>query len=322
MRSTPVRALALLIACCAVAFWPQSALARTATAKIARIATPVATLERVDVRLAWAADAGQGTLQLRIGRFEAPALGYAFRDVQWQCPLSRDAAGNWRCEGDLRAGGAAPMRLGIDLGVAHTDIALRRGESRLEVHRNAASPDDTRIDLVRVPLQWTQALLAGAWPEGRLKNGTLDGRLVVHAAAARPLRVTGPLALSGAALDTPDATIAAEGLGGRFELDAVFAPRTTRIALDGEWRGGEFLFGSAYVALPPTPVAMGLVAEGDAAGWRLPRSHGATARPWSRTARPTSPPTAPCAASIWPCRATTCDRSRAAICPAGWARSV
>jgi hypothetical protein len=265
------RGFALLMLWCLVALWAPSALARTATAKIARIATPAATLEQVEIRLAWPAEATQGTLQLRVGRLDAPDVGYAFRDVRWQCPLSRHADGGWRCEGDVRAGGAPPMRLAIDIGVAHTDVALRRGDARLEVHRNAASPDDTRIDLVQVPLQWTQALLAGAWPDARLKNGTLDGRLTLNAATNRPLRITGPLALTSAALETPDGTIAAEGLGGRFRLEASFAARTTRVALDGEWRGGEFLFGSAYVALPPTPVAMGLVAEGDAAGWRLPR---------------------------------------------------
>ncbi|MFZ5638430.1 MAG: hypothetical protein ACOY82_17775 [Pseudomonadota bacterium] len=263
-----MRLLALLLF--AVALWPQVAPARTATAKIATLRTGLATLERVEVRLDWPAQAEEGHLRLAAGRIDAPDLGYAYRDVVWQCPLRRDGAGGWRCEGEVRAGGAAPMRLGVDLGTAFTEVVLRRGESRLEVHRNAAAPDDTRVDLVQVPLLWTQALLAGAWPEGRLKRGTVDARLVVSAPADRPLRISGPLTLSGGGLETPDATIAAEGLGGRFGIDLRFAPRERRFAIDGELRGGEFLFGNAYVALPPTPVGLRIEAIGDAAGWRLP----------------------------------------------------
>ncbi len=270
----------LLLSLLAAMLWPQiamaqaakagSATARSATVKIARIATAVATLERVEVRLDWPAQAEHGRLRLRAGRIEAPELGYVHRDVVWQCPLQRDGAGGWRCEGDMRAEGAGPLRLGVDLGTAFTDVVLRRDATRLEVHRNAATPDETRIDLVKVPLAWTQAMLARAWSDGRWTRGTLDGRLVVAAPANRPLRVSGPLTLAGAALETPDATIAAEGLGGRIDLDARFAGAERRIGLDGELRGGEFLFGSAYVALPPTPVGLRVDAIGDAAGWRLP----------------------------------------------------
>ena len=252
------------------ALWAPVAQARTATADIARIRTGIATLEQVHVRLDWAKAAERGTLQLRVGRLDAPGMGYAFRNLSWQCPLQRDGEGGWRCDGPLRAGGARPMRLAIDLGTAFTDVVLRQNDSRLEVHRQAAAPDDTRIDLVKVPLIWTQALLDRAWADGRLKNGRLDGRLVVSAPSNRPLRISGPLTLAGAALETPDASIAAEGLGAHFDLDYFIAANEQRIGLRGELRGGEFLFGSTYVALPPTPVGLRLDAIGDAQGWRLP----------------------------------------------------
>lgn len=267
--SSRILPILLSLALCA-AFWPQTTQARTATASIARIATGLATLERVDVRLDWPAQADRGTLRLRVGTLDAPDLGYRFHDLVWQCPLQRDGAGGWRCDGDLRAGRGAPMRLGVDLGTAYTDVALRQGAARLEVHRQAAAPDDTRIDLVQVPMRWSQALLDRAWADGRFKNGLMDGRLVVSAPADRPLRIAGPLTFQGVALETPDATIAAEGLGARFALDYRIAANEQRIDLDGELRGGEFLFGSAYVALPKTPVALRIEAVGDDAGWRLP----------------------------------------------------
>ncbi len=252
------------------ALWPTAAQARTATAEIARIRTGIATLEQVHVRLDWPNTADSGTLQLRVGKLDAPDLGYAFRDLSWQCPLQRDGDGGWRCEGELRSGDAKPTRLEIALGTAFTDVVLRQGESRLEVHRQAAAPDDTRIDLMKVPLIWSQALLSAAWAEGRWKTGQLNGRLLVSAPANQPLRVSGPLALSAAALETPDGSIAAEGLGAQLTLDYRNAAAGQRVDLRGTLRGGELLFGSAYIALPPTPVELQIEAIGDASGWRLP----------------------------------------------------
>lgn len=264
LRILPLLALVL-------ASWAPAVQARSAEVRIARIATGVATLEQVEVRLDWPAQAERGALRLRAGRVQAPDLGYDFRDLVWDCPLQRDGAGGWRCDGAIVGGGAAPMRLSLDLGPAFTEATLRRGGSRIRLQRQAATPDDTRIDLVQVPMLWTQALLGRAWRDARLKSGTLDGTLRIQAPARAPLRISGPLRFAGLGLETPDATIAAENIAGGFELDARFDAGRQRIALDGALRGGEFLYGSAYVALPPTPVTLGLEASGDAAGWRLPR---------------------------------------------------
>ena len=260
----------LLLLALPAALWSPVAQARTATADIARIRTGIATLQQVHVRLDWPESANGGTLQLRVGKLDAPGLGYAFRNLTWQCPLQRDGDGGWRCEGELRSGGAKPMRLGVDLGTAFTDVVLRRGDARLEVHRQAAAPDDTRIDLINVPVVWSQALLSRAWTEGRWKTGQLDGRLLVSAPTNQPLRVSGPLALTAAALETPDGSTAAEGLGANLLLDYHSAANEQRVDLRGTLRGGELLFGSAYIALPPTPVALQIGAIGDASGWRLP----------------------------------------------------
>ena len=260
----------LLLLVLPAALWASAAQARTATADIARIRTGIATLEQVHVRLDWPKTADRGTLQLRVGKLDAPGLGYAFRDLTWQCPLQRDGDGGWRCEGEVRSGRAPPMRLGIDLGTAFTDVVLRQGDARLEVHRQAATPDDTRVDLVGVPVAWSQALLSLAWAEGRWKAGRLDASLVVSAPTDRPLRVSGPLALSGAALETPDGSIAAEGLAASFAVDYRNGVDQQHVDLRGELRGGELLFGSAYVALPKSPVVLHIDAIGDAAGWRMP----------------------------------------------------
>ena len=73
--------------------------------------------------------------------------------------------------------GGAPLQLAVAIGVATTDARLSRGTSSVHVQRNAATPDFTRIDLTAVPLAWTQALLAKAWPAAHLNAGRLSGRL-------------------------------------------------------------------------------------------------------------------------------------------------
>lgn len=244
--------------------------ARTMTAKIERVATAVATLEGVEVRLDWPAHAATGELRLRAARVEAPDLGYRFRSLEWRCPLARDGQGGWRCDGELRTPGARPFRLSVALASGSTDAALSRGDARFALHRSAATPDDTMLDLARVPVAWAQALSSQAWRDGRLAAGTLDGKLAVRTPAGRPLRVDGTLALAGGALETPDGSIAAAELGGRFRIDYRKPAGTTLLALDGELRGGQFLYGTTYVVLPEVPVPFALDAQGDGArGWAL-----------------------------------------------------
>ena len=257
--------LLLLLACAS-----HAASARTLQARIERITTAVATLDAVHVRLEWPAGATEGQLTLTAGRVDAPDLGYHYRDLTWQCPLQRDGA-RWRCDGALRSAKAPPLRLAIDLDAATTHASLRQGNAALTIERHAATPDDTGIDLTRVPLLWTQALLSRAWEPGRFKSGTLDGHLRVHAPTARPLQVTGTLAVAGAAFETPDASIAGEALGGTLAIDYRKTPQRTDVTIDGPLRGGEFLAGNAYIALPATPIDLHVEASQDVgAGWQLP----------------------------------------------------
>lgn len=255
----------LLLAC----IGPVSA--RTLTARIAKVATPVVTLEGVGVRLDWPAHAAQGELALTARSIVAPDLGYRYADVAWRCPLLRDGQGGWRCDGALRSGNGKPLRLSLDLGVASTDAVLSQGSSRFALHRQAATPDLTTLDLTRVPVAWAQALLTQVWRDARLKSGALDGKLTVEASDKKPLRINGPLSLSGVGLDTPDGSIAAENISGRFDIDYRKAA-ASQVVLDGALRKGEFLAGNAYVALPETPVGLRIEAtQSGAEGWRLPR---------------------------------------------------
>ncbi|TWI03508.1 hypothetical protein IP90_01319 [Luteimonas cucumeris] len=255
----------LLLACAG----PVSA--RTLTAKIDRVTTAVATLEGVSVRLEWPAQATQGELSLTARRISAPDLGYRYADVSWRCPLLRDGQGGWRCDGALRAGKGRPLQLSLDLGAASTDAVLSQGRSRFALHRRAAAPDLTTLDLTRVPVAWAQALAGQAWADARLKSGTLDGKLVVDASERKPLRVAGTLELSGAGFDTPDGSVAAENIAGRFDIDYRKAADNAQVILAGKLRQGEFLAGNAYVVLPAVPVDLRIEAsQSGNEGWRLP----------------------------------------------------
>ncbi len=246
--------------------------ARTLTAKIARVGTAVATLEGVTVRLDWPAQATRGELTLTARRVSAPDLGYRYADVSWRCPLLRDGQGGWRCDGSLRAGKSRPLRLAVDLGVATTDAALSQGDSRFALHRQAAAPDATVLDLTRVPVAWTQALLTQVWADARLSKGRLDGKLTVEAPERKPLRIAGRLAVADLGLDTPDGTVAAEKISGDFDIDYRTQASESRVAVRSRLRRGEFLAGNAYVALPDTPVELRVdAARTGAGGWRLPR---------------------------------------------------
>jgi hypothetical protein len=249
----------------------QAAIGRALQVHIQRVTTAVATLDDVHVSLDWPGDAPSGRLTLTAAGVNAPDLGYRYRDLRWQCPLQRTREAHWTCDGALVAGHGRTMRLAVDFGATSTRAALAQSNARFAIARDAASPDDTRLDLTRIPLAWSQALLSQAWAAGRWKAGTLDGRLVVHAPTAGPLRVEGPLVMRGAGIETPDATLAGEQLGGRFRIDYRKTPALTTLVLDGALQGGEFLAGNAYVALPDSAVGLHVDARQAAgAGWEIP----------------------------------------------------
>jgi hypothetical protein len=266
MRPSLRLLLLLLLACAA------PATARSLHASIARVSTGIATLEGVEVHLEWPAKATEGSLELRAESVVVPDLGYRWRRLAWRCPLQRDANGGWRCDGDLRTPRKRPLRLSLVLRTATTDVLLQQESARIALSRSAATPDLSTLDITRVPIAWTQALLAQAWPEAQLRAGTLDGHLDILSPARGPLRVRTTLHTAGMKFDTPDATTAGEDLAGRFDIDARIFDDRTLLAVDGSLHGGEFLFGNTYLALPATRIDLSFTAEGsDNAGWRLPR---------------------------------------------------
>jgi len=257
--------------CLAAALLAPAAQARVVQARIARMATPVATLEQVQVRLEWADDAAAGQLRIRAGRVDAPTLGYHYRDLAWTCPLRRTPDGGWQCEGALRGEGATPLRLGIQFDMHALHASLSKDSARIALERRSATPDLVTLVLTGVPLVWAQALLSQAWKGATFGKGTLDGRLAIEVPPNAPLRVSGPLRIREMAMQNADSSVVGENLGGDFRI-AYSDGQDTRVTADGALRGGEFLVGSTYVALPPSPVGLRIEARSaGASGWTLPQ---------------------------------------------------
>ena len=266
-----MRRFPILLACLALLV-PALAGARTMQARIARVDTAVATLEQVRLRVDWPANAAVGELQVWAARADAADLGYRWRDLHWRCPLRRAADAGWRCAGALRAGNGAPLQLEVAFDASSTHAALSRGGARVALERDAASPDLTTLDLRQVPVAWVQALVAQAWADARLNRGTLAGRLLVTAPSGGALRVEGPLRLRDVALETADASIAAEGVGADLAIRYRSAADAAAVDVDGQLRGGQLLAGNTYVALPETPIGLEVAARrATGAGWRVPR---------------------------------------------------
>ncbi len=244
--------------------------ARSLTAHIDRVDSAVANLRDVSVRLDWPDQAPQGELRLRARSIDAPSLGYRFDDLDWSCPLHRVGATGWVCAGEVRSGSGNAMQLSITLDGDELDAELARGGARIGVHRDGALPDATRIDLTRIPLVWTQALLAKAWPAARIGAGQGDARLTVRAPDDGPLQIVGPVSLQGAALDTEDGSIAAADLDAAVVVDARLG-EFDRVLVDGRLAGGELLWGATYLGLEQRRVDLRLAAvHRDGEGWELP----------------------------------------------------
>ena len=254
---------------------PGQGWAGVAEARIERIDSPVAVLHEVRVRLEWPPGAAHGLLRITAARARAPDLGYDFTDLAWTCPLARPGGPGegWTCDGELRSGGGAPMRLAVDLGPAATGAQLGQGQARIGLQRLAGTPEHTRIELARVPLAWAQALVAQAWQSGRLGAGQLDGEVDIHVPASAPLAVDANLVVSGGAFETADAGAAGEGLEMRARVRFRQPGGTAMLAVDGELGSGALLFGNAFIDLPDAPVGVRVDAlrDGPGAPWSLPR---------------------------------------------------
>jgi len=244
--------------------------AHAVSARIAQMEAPGVVLHDVEIRLRWPEDAPEGLLSVRVGRADVAMLAEPFLQLDWQCPLRRGQG--WQCDGPVRSGGQAPLRLAVDLADAAVAVQLDDGPAHIRLRRDGATPDLTRIDLINVPLAWLQSGLTQVWPAARLGAGQLEGEIQVITPADAPLHIETAFILDDAALETGDGVIAAAGIGLQAQLTAAIGAHERHIEASAILHGGEALIANAYLELPQTPVALEIHAQQHGTqGWQLPK---------------------------------------------------
>lgn len=254
---------------------PGSAVATTLRAQAERIQQGPVLAEGLRLQLSSPATPGAGLgLRLELDRLEFEDLGYRFDELRWTCELRPRDVASWRCDGPLRARGAAAGELSLDWTRGRTELSLVRGRMRLAAHQGGSSAQgepDSRLHLraERLPAGWLQPLLGELWEAARITGGIVHGELALEV-DSEPLRVDGQIRTDGLGIDTADGSIAAEGLNaqGRLRLELADQARVqTELAISG----GEVLLGPVYAALPAQPVQLQLALLGAADRWTLQR---------------------------------------------------
>lgn len=246
--------------------------ARVLEARVATVKTGAGTMQGVHVVLQWPDGATQGELRLQAATLDFPTLSYRARNVDWTCPVLRDADQRWRCSGPVRTAGSGTHQLSLDLSPAGTQAQLRVRDSLIAYETRAAAPDLSRIRAERIPVEWLKAYLAELWSTGRWTQGTLGGQIDILTPTRAPFEVRTDLQASGVGLETPDGMIAAAGVSGRIRIDYREQGGAQDIDTRLTLRGGELLVQGLYAVLPPSPVEVRATMHRDRAKspWQLP----------------------------------------------------
>ncbi len=239
--------------------------ARTLDLRARSLQSGVGKLQGIRLHLDWPSDAKQGRLSVDVASADLSSFGYRFGHLHWECQLATIPQG-WSCAGSVSGARGKPMQLAIKIATGSTRIQLSQGASALIVQQIAANPYATIVQLQHVPIDWLRPYVATLWSAARLQKGSVDGRLDIDTQPRAPLRVSGPLTVSGFALDTPDGTIATEGLNATVRIDYAQSTARRSLALQARLQGGEFLYGSLYAKLPTTPVTLEMQAAQVAGG--------------------------------------------------------
>ncbi len=251
--------LSALLLLCTIA--PGVAWGEVFSARVARVSSGAGTLNAVLLELDWPRGAAQGRLRIRAGSLDFPAIQYAARGVDWQCPLRRSGSGGWTCDGAVRTAGGKAQRLALvfdDTGILAT---LDAGAAGLAVRMRHDAPGLADVTLRQVPVGWLKAFLAGLWEQGRWTAGTLNGRVHIASPSSGPFLITSDLKLAGVGLETPDGLLATDRLAGALRLAYRQSGATRHVDAQFGITGGELLFDRLYAKFPKSPVQVRVVAD-------------------------------------------------------------
>lgn len=238
---------------------------------VAKIKTGIGSLQNVQVDLNWPRGAQQGQLRIRAQQLDFPLMSYQKKNLDWVCPLVRTKNAGWQCAGRIRENGSMAYPLVLDYSPAGTVVDLRIEDRKLRYENSVASPDLSRIELQKIPVQWLKAYLAGLWKDGKWTTGNIGGRIDVLTREKAPFQVITDLQLADVGLETPDGWLAAAAMKGRLRLDYRETNRQTTIQTRYTAQGGEFLAQGLYVLFPKTPVEIEVQMQKQGVGnWKIP----------------------------------------------------
>ncbi|MGH8125230.1 MAG: hypothetical protein ACREPK_05215 [Rhodanobacteraceae bacterium] len=261
----------LLVACLLLACGCAQAAVRVQAASLT-----ISGVELTDVHMQ-ASPGKDGRLQFTLdaAKVSVPALGW--RDVALTLHGEPQTAGgsSWKFTGHVKTRRAPGGALAdADLVISYnTDggtlvVDVKQGNSNLHALVPLDQTTHLQMTLQALPLAWLGGILASAWPEGRLKGGSVSGNVALDL-AANATRVSGRVNVDDADLDSKAGTIAAQKLGadGSFRIESQSA--STSLMFDGALLGGQMLLGPLYAQLPSHAANLHISATLGRAGIRV-----------------------------------------------------
>lgn len=215
-------------------------------------------LEQLLLRVEHAEERPQ--VELRLATLVAP--GIELREVSWRCTLRRVNALP-QCHGPLswKGGPRGSLRLRQD---RDWEARWSSGERRVDLSADAAL-QAVHLAWRQLPLEWLQAALPEALPEGLvLTGGRLSGSARGDTAGAD---WQADLRLEDAALDSQDGLTAAAGVHATAALRWREGD-TARLSAEVDLQGGEVLAQQLYVPLA-AGTRLQLALRREAGGWAL-----------------------------------------------------
>ena len=266
------RALAAIVL--ALVLGATASQARTLDLRVARLQAPG--LEVAGLQVGVVEEAGGTSLRVEAARLVVAQLRYDGR-LAWTCTLAAQT-GARTCSGPLAWRGADGRRLDASL-TAHLErdrlaLTLAQEDRRIAVSLPFAGTGAVRAELQQVPASWLAAPLAAAWPDGRLRAGSLDARI----SRAPEGQAGGDFSVSGLNLGTRDDAFGGRGLAASGRFTWIPQDHGMALAVDARLTGGTLHAGTRRLVLPATPVGVTLAAHtaGDGRwqvghlGWRDP----------------------------------------------------
>jgi len=247
----------------ALALLAVTASARTLTLSVDALRNSSASARGVKVEVTEAPTSG--AIALDVQHLDVAALGLSGA-LAWRCTLSAPVDDVRTCSGpvEITSGDGATQRADLAARVARDriDFDLAREDARVGITLPLAAAATTSLRMKQVPVAWLRAPLAGAWPKGELRDGTIDAEVSLRADHA----IEGRYATKNLTFNSVDGALSGASVdaNGTFRIDDVST--APRIRTNATLNTGDLRFGDVKITLPQAPVELALDAAASGEG--------------------------------------------------------